>query len=252
MIHLGPFMVTWHGLFTAAAVVVSVYAARHYARRFGLDPEVVWAAAPYIVIAALAGGRLAYVAAHLAEFRTTPLDVLRIDRGGLGSFGAIVGALATAWVFARIRKLPLWRLADALAIAIPINYLSMRVGSFLIGELYGDVTSVPWAVTIVGVPGARHPVPLYDALAQVVLIALIVRRARSIPFDGFLFWWTLFYASVIRFAMDLFRTEWRAVGVLTLGQVGAFVLAAVSLVVLSAWRRRALLPAGVGGSRDGG
>ncbi len=246
MIHLGPLMVTWHGLLTAAAVVVSIYAARHYARRLGLDPDEIWTVAPYIVGAAIAGGRLAYVGAHLAEFRRAPLEVLRIDRGGLGSFGALIAALVALYLFARIRRLPMWRLADALAIAIPINYLFMRVGNFLIGELYGDATSLPWGVTIPGVAGARHPVPLYDALAQVVLIGLLTRRARSVPFDGFLFWWTLFYVSVIRFAMDLFRSEWRAVGFLTLGQIGAFALAAASILAVLLHTRRGAPAAGAG------
>ena len=35
MIHLGPFMVTWHGLLTAAGVVVSADAARPYAPPVG-------------------------------------------------------------------------------------------------------------------------------------------------------------------------------------------------------------------------
>ena len=240
-------MVTWHGLLTAAAVAVSIYAARYYAQRFGLGPDEIWTVAPYLVVAALVGGRLAYVGAHLAEFRTTPLEVLRIDRGGLGSFGAILAALAAGVLAARIRRLPLWRLADVLAVAIPINYLFMRIGNFLVGELYGDVTSGPWAVTFTGVPGARHPVPLYDALAQVILLGVFIRRARVVPFDGFLFWWTLFYASVIRFAMDLFRTEWRAVGPFTLGQLGAFVLAAVALVVLRTHRHRGAALAEAGG-----
>lgn len=239
MIHLGPFMATWHGVLTAAGALVSVYAARHYARRFGLDPDLVWTLAPYLLLAAVIGGRLAYVVANLSEFRAVPLDVLRIDRGGLASFGALLGVLVALLAFARIRSLPAWRLADALAIAIPINYLFMRIGNFLIGELYGDVTFLPWAVTIPGVAGPRHPVPAYDVLAQAALIVFFVRRARSIPFEGYLLWWTLFYVSVIRFAMDLFRTEWRAVGFLTLGQVGALILAALSVLMILVGRRRA-------------
>ncbi len=231
-------MVTWHGLLTVAGVLVSVYAARHYARRFGLDPDLIWTAAPYLVLAAVVGGRLAYVGAHLAEFRLASLDVLRIDRGGLASFGALLGAIAALFAFAGIRRLAVWRLADTLAVAIPINYLFMRVGNFLIGELYGDVTSVPWAVAIPGVAGPRHPVPLYDALAQGAFIVFFVRRARSVPFAGFLLWWTLFYVSVIRFAMDLFRSEWRAVGFLTLGQIGALILAALSATMILVGRRR--------------
>jgi len=54
------------------------------------------------------------------------------------------------------------------------------------------------------------------------------RTVRRCLVPGFLFWWTLFYVSAIRSAMDLFRWEWRAVAFLTWGQVGALVLA---------WRR---------------
>lgn len=93
-------------------------------------------------------------------------------------------------------------------------------------------------MTIPGVAGPRHPVPLYDALAQAFLIALLIRRGRTIPYDGFLFWWTLFYASVIRFAVDLLRSEWRTVGILTLGQIGALVLITLSAGVQLVRRRR--------------
>lgn len=238
MIHLGPLMVTWHGLLTVAGLLTSIYAARFYARRFGLDGDIVWQLAFYVVVAAIVGARLAYVGAHLDEFRNAPLEVLRIDRGGLASFGAWLGGLAALAGFARVRALPFGRLADAVAIAVPINTLFMRVGSFLIGELFGARTTLPWGVTIPGIPGARHPVPLYDALAQVALIVVLVRLARAVPYEGFLFWWTLVAASVIRFAMDLFRPEWRVVGMLTLGQIGALVLLAVSTSALLAGRRR--------------
>lgn len=238
MIHLGPLMVTWHGLLTAAGLLGSIYVARYYARRFGLDAEIIWQLAPYVALAAIAGARLAYVGAHLGEFRNAPFEVLRIDRGGLASFGAWLGGLAALAGFARARGLPFGRLADAVAVAVPINTLFMRAGSFLIGELYGTRTSLPWGVTIPGIPGARHPVPLYDVLAQVLLIAVLVQLARAIPYEGFLFWWTLFAASVIRFAMDLFRPEWRLVGMLTLGQIGALVLLAVSGAAMMAGLRR--------------
>src|SRR3972149_2749800 len=96
------------------------------------------------------------------------------------------------------------------------------------GLLTGAGSSLPGAVTLPGVAGARHPVPLYDALAQAALIVFFVRRARSVPFAGFLLWWTLFYGSLIRGAMDLFRSEWQAVGFLTLGQIGALILAGLA------------------------
>jgi len=239
VIHVGPLMLTWHGLLTAAGLLVSLYAARFYLRRFGLDGDLGWQLAPYVAVAAIVGARLAYVGAHLDEFRQAPVEVLRVDRGGLASFGAWLGGLAALAGFARAHRLSFGRLADAVAVAVPINTLFMRVGSFLIGELYGAPTSLPWGVTVPGVPGARHPVPLYDALAQALLIAVLVRLARAIPYEGFLFWWTLFTASGVRFAIDLFRPEWQIVGMLTPGQIGALALLALSGAALVAgWRRR--------------
>lgn len=239
MIHLGPLMLTWHGLLTAAGLLVSIYVSRSYARRFGLDAEMIWQLALYVVLAALVGARLAYVGAHLGEFRGAPLQVLRVDQGGLASFGAWVGGLAALAGFARARAIPFGRLADAVAVAVPINTLFMRVGSFLIGELYGARTPLPWGVTIPGVPGARHPVPLYDALAQVLLIVVLIRLARGLPSEGFLFWWTLAASSAIRFAMDFFRPEWRIVSMLTLGQIGALgLLALAGAALLVGFRRR--------------
>ena len=61
MIHLGPFMVTWHGLLTAAGVVVSAYAARHYVRRFGFAADIVWTLLPYVALAAIVGDRKSVV-----------------------------------------------------------------------------------------------------------------------------------------------------------------------------------------------
>lgn len=231
--HVGPFMITWHGLFTALGLLASVYAARAFARKFGIEPDEVWGAAPYLAVGGMVGGRLAFVAAHLAEFRSAPWAVLRIDQGGLGSFGAIPAMIAAGYVYARVRRLPPWRFADALAIVIPINYLAMRIGSFFTGELYGDPTSLPWGVAFPGVAGLRHPVQFYDALLQVVLIAAVARRSRGAAPDGALFWWTLLWAQSVRFAMDLLRSEWRSVGVLTLGQVGALVLIALALAGLA-------------------
>ena len=143
MLHLGPLMLTWHGLLTAVGLLVSVYAARASARRFGLDPELIWAAAPYVAAAAIVGGRLAYLGAHLEQFRGMPLEMLRVDRGGLASFGALLGGLAALAVFARARVAPPARLLDAVAIAIPVNTFFMRLGSFLIGELAGGTTILP-------------------------------------------------------------------------------------------------------------
>ncbi len=239
MIHLGPFMINWHGVLTAAGILVGWHVARRMAKRLGIDPEEISRLAPYLVVSAVVGGRVAYVLSHLGEFAANPWTVVRIDLGGLASHGALLFGFLTVYAYARRRGLDFARLLDAFAPAVPINYLAMRIGNFLIGELYGDPTARPWGVVFPG-PGAtpRHPAQLYDGFGQLMVLAelaLLVQRRRP---AGEVFWLTLAGTSIVRLISDLFRTELRALGPFTLGQVGAALVLIVALGALWRGRRR--------------
>lgn len=240
MIHIGPFMINWHGVLTALGILVGWYISRRMARRFGIDPEEISRLAPYLVLAAVIGGRVAYVLSHLGEFAGNPWEIVRIDRGGLASHGALLFGVVTVFAYARRHALPTGRLLDALALAVPINYLAMRIGNFLIGELYGDPTSLPWGVVFPGTWEPRHPAQLYDGSGQIVVLMVLILLARLAKRrwpGGQLFWVMLIGTSVVRLFSDLFRTELRTLGPLTLGQVTAIFTIVVATGFLR-WRAR--------------
>lgn len=231
-------MINWHGILTAAGILAGWYVAGRMAKRFGVDPDEISRLAPYAIVAAILGGRAVYVLSHLGEFAGNPWEIIRIDRGGLASHGALLFGLITVYAFARQRSLSSGRLLDALSLAVPINYLAMRIGNFLVGELYGDSTSVPWGIVFPGAGGPRHPAQLYDGLGQVLVLAMLVRLgARPRP-AGELFWLMLLGTSVVRLVSDLFRTELRAFGPLTLGQIGALLTFLAAFALLRMGRRR--------------
>ncbi len=225
-------MINWHGIFTVVGILVGVYVAGRMGKRLGLDADEISRLAPYVVVAALIGGRVAYVFSHLGEFTGNLWDIVRIDRGGLASHGALLFGIATVYAYARRHGLSAERLLDALALAVPINYLAMRIGNFLIGELYGDPTSLPWGMVFPGAGGLRHPAQLYDGLGQVIVLVLLARLAMRPHRPGDLAWFMLIATSIVRLLSDLFRTELRALGPLTLGQVGAILTVLVATVFL--------------------
>lgn len=232
MIHLGPFMLNWHGLFTALGILAGWYVAHRMARRFGVAADDVSRLLPLVVIAAVLGGRVAYIVSHWGDFAGNWWEIVRIDRGGLASHGALLFGIAAVYGFARRNALPAGRLLDALALAVPINYLAMRIGNFLIGELYGDPTDRPWGMVFPGAGGPRHPAQVYDGVGQILVMVLLIRFAsRSRP-PGALAWTTLAATSLVRLVSDLFRTELRVLGPLTGGQAAALVTLAVSLFML--------------------
>jgi phosphatidylglycerol:prolipoprotein diacylglycerol transferase len=101
-----------------------------------------------------------------------------------------------------------------------------EVGAFLAGRSLGAVTEVPWAVTLFGV--RRHPVAIYEALAVLILLAIVLRldqRGEHRP--GWLALVTLFSYAAIR----LFLEPLRAAGV-TVGD-GWRLVQVVALVTLA-------------------
>ncbi len=74
------------------------------------------------LVALLAGillARLEHILLNLPYFARVPAEMWEIRAGGLEWRGALLGGLLGAWAMARVRRLSLPRVFDALALAVP-------------------------------------------------------------------------------------------------------------------------------------
>ncbi len=94
----------------------------------------------------MVGGRLGYVFFYKPEMLRDPLSILRVWEGGMSSHGGILGIVIFTLIYSRRHKLPWTNPGDSLCVAAPIGLFFGRCANFINGELYGRVTSVPWAV----------------------------------------------------------------------------------------------------------
>ncbi len=155
---LSPFLIhfwgsvglRWYGLAYVAAFFVGIVVYRHLARKgySDLKPDevsdfIVWGA----IFGVLLGGRLGYMLLYrFGDFTADPLSIIRVWDGGMASHGGIIGfALYSLW-FARRHKVGWRNLGDNVVVVAPIGLFFGRVANFINGELYGRITSVPWAV----------------------------------------------------------------------------------------------------------
>ncbi len=237
LIQLGPLTIRWYGVMMATTIVLAVVFAYRYGPRFGVPTAFLERHTLPFVILAILGARIGYVLSHPAEF-TRLQEIVRIDHGGLSSHGAIVAGLLTLWIFRRRWGLALWNLADTIAWAIPLGNMFVRFGNFMNGELYGDVTAVPWAVRFPGVPGLRHPLQLYEMLFGALVLILALRLARHRAFSGQIFWTVLVLTSIGRIFLDLLRSDDRVWGLVTLGDIPAVILLVAGIGFLLAHRSR--------------
>jgi phosphatidylglycerol:prolipoprotein diacylglycerol transferase len=172
----GGFGLRYYGLAYLLGFVTAGWLLHRYARtgRSLLPGEQIVDFMMAIVIGVLVGGRLGYFAFYETELiRQNPLALLRVWEGGMASHGGFIGvAVAVAW-FACSRRIPFWHLGDLIASTAAAGLLFGRVANFINGELWGKLTTLPWAVIFEhtgGGPDPRHPSQLYQAALEGALL----------------------------------------------------------------------------------
>lgn len=141
-----------------------------------------------IILGVLVGGRMGYMFLYdLEAWMNNPLLFLRVDQGGMSSHGGFIGVfLALIW-FARQHGCRLLELGDVVCTLAPVGLGLGRVANFINGELWGRVTTVPWAVIFPDSPARfdalsalygpdpRHPSQLYQAGLEGLLLLLYIQ-----------------------------------------------------------------------------
>jgi phosphatidylglycerol:prolipoprotein diacylglycerol transferase len=142
--------VHWYGL----AYVLGFYLTYRIMRWLGekglseIQPGKV---ADFITLVALfgvvLGGRLGYMLLYdFDHFIRHPWSLFQINQGGMASHGGIAGvALFCLW-YARRHKISWTGIGDTLVCGAPMGIFLGRIANFINGELFGRVTSVPWAM----------------------------------------------------------------------------------------------------------
>ncbi|MCM8812037.1 MAG: prolipoprotein diacylglyceryl transferase [Candidatus Omnitrophica bacterium] len=162
LLKFGHFTIHSYGLMMAIGFILALSIAQRRARAAGLDPEKIQTLAILALAAGLLGARLAFVALNFPFFVSHPVEVIRLDRGGLVFYGGLTAGIASAVWFVRSKRMPAWRTFDVMMPALVAAHAVGRIGCFLNGCCYGTPSGLPWAVVFPGDSVARHPVQLYE------------------------------------------------------------------------------------------
>lgn len=183
----GPFALRWYGLLIALAVLAGLLLSSRLARARDIDPALIADLLPLLVLGAVIGARLYYVALEWRQYASNWVDVLSIWRGGIAIHGALIGGGLTAILFCRWRRQPFWPLLDVLVPSVALGQAIGRWGNFFNSEAYGLPTDLPWKLKI---PAANrtpefldqlyfHPTFLYESLWNLGVTALLLVLFRQ-------------------------------------------------------------------------
>lgn len=228
-VHLGPLQVHWYGLMYLIGFLGAWWLGVYRAKR----PDSAWQAQEiadllfYGALGVILGGRIGYVLFYnFSYYLNHPIEVFYIWTGGMSFHGGLLGVIVAMWLYARRTHRSFFTVADFVALLTPLGLGAGRLGNFINHELWGNVTTVPWAMVFPNAgPLPRHPSQLYEffleGIALFIILWVYARKPRPSAAVSGLF--LLSYGS-FRFLVEFVRQPDSQLGYLafdwvTMGQV---------------------------------
>ena len=210
----GDFTIYWYGVLVAIGFLAGLWTATRRGLRDGLPGDRLADLGIWLMVGAIVGARLFFVISYWREdFASKPIwEILMIRRGGLVFYGGLVGASLACFFFVRARRLPLWKVADALAPSIALGYMFGRIGCLMNGCCFGKPCSLPWALHYPNDhetwPQGVHPTQLYESLMNLALYGVLAWLYRRKKFDGQVFAAYLVGFALLRTIGEMFRGDY--------------------------------------------
>ncbi len=252
--HIGSFRLKWYGLLIASAVLIGVNLSMWLAKQRKIDPELIADLAIWLVVGAIPAARLYYVIFQWQNYAGHPDQIIKIWEGGIAIHGAIIGGTLAAIIFAKIKRVSFWQLADLVVPSVALGQAIGRWGNFFNSEAFGSPTDLPWKLFI---PRSNrpleyvnfeyfHPTFLYESVWNLLVFALLIwlfvdNNRRERLKTGSLFLIYLIAYSIGRFVVEGLRTDSLMIGSLKMAQAISLVslgIGAIGLVWLYVRRRK--------------
>lgn len=254
-IHVFGVEVAYYGIIIGLGMIAGILLAIHEAKRTKQNPDNYYDLALYAIVISIIGARLYYVIFSWDSYKNDLLSIFNLREGGLAIYGGVIAAVITAYVFARVKKLSFFQIADTAGLGLILGQIIGRWGNFFNREAFGEYTDSLLAMqlpldavrkadvtekmyehlqVIDGVSYIQvHPTFLYESLWNLGVLVILLLYRKHKRYEGQIFLMYLFGYGVGRFWIEGLRTDQLLIpGVgLPVSQMLAAVLAVVAIVL---------------------
>lgn len=165
----------------------------------------------YLVLGIILGGRLGYVLFYNYEYYSQNfIEIFKLWQGGMSFHGGLIGIVVSVVVFTKKTDTNFFKFTDIIACVAPIGIFFGRLANFVNGELYGKISTFPWAVIFPnGGDVARHPSQIYEAILEGVILFILINylalKKKLLFKAGYISALFLILYSILRMLSENFR-----------------------------------------------
>ena len=230
----------WYGIIIAAGLIIAMLLSISLEKHTLLPKDTVLDIVLYATIPAIICARLYYCIFKFADYKDNLVDVFKIWEGGIAIYGAVIGAVLTAYIYCRVKKID-WKSAfDTCIIGVITGQCIGRWGNFVNKEAYGTETNLPWRMEIYrgNTPVCVHPTFLYESLWNFagIFVLLYINRHKKLCGETF-FSYLIWYGTGRAFIEGL-RTDSLYLGPVRISQLVAAATAIAGMVLIAYYRKR--------------
>jgi phosphatidylglycerol:prolipoprotein diacylglycerol transferase len=223
------FTLQTYPLILLLAVEIGLWLSVREARRLGTDGDRVYNLGFCALLATVLGARLAYVLGHWSAYRGALLSAFSLTPTALAwPEGALIGGIV-ALVYWRYSRLPGSTMLDAIAPGLTLALALERLGAFLGGHGFGEPTTLPWGIHLLG--RVRHPVQLYELAALLAILGVLAWPRGRRPPSG----WSFALFVALYSGSRLFLEAFCARTPLTANGVRVVQVVALSVMLGAVW-----------------
>ena len=256
------FEIAYYGIIMGSSILLGLFLAEREAKRTGQDPDTYTDMIIYAIIFSIICARAYYVIFSWENYKDNLLSIFNLRQGGIAIYGSLIGAVATVYVYCKVKKLSFLQMTDTACMGLVAGQILGRWGNFFNREAFGgytdgllamqlpvsavrahEITDEMWAhVQVIG--GEQfiqvHPTFLYESLWNLGVICFLYWYRTRKRFQGELFLTYLLGYGLGRVWIEALRTDQLQIGNtgIPVSQLLAGVLILFSLCMIFLGRKK--------------
>ena len=176
LFHIGHLTLPTFGALVAVGLMLALALSQRTALIRHLNPEKLWDAGLFAVLAAFVLSRALLVATHFAAFQKFPILLLAVP--SLTPVGLLLTAIAT-FLWLHFKRIPILPALDAWAPCATLVWTFLALGHFAELSDPGLPTQLPWGIRPPGESTPLHPVAIYVAIFAALLTIAAYRKLNA-------------------------------------------------------------------------